>query len=71
MRNLHQNKELIIQLCIYASSIRILAKGYLLILLISPSKLKEILKNVKTSIQKTNPDYDLVIDRLHPYYKCN
>ena len=64
-------KELILQLCIYASSIRILAKGYLPILLITPSKLKEILQDVKTAIQKTNPDYDLVIDRLHPYYKCS
>ena len=36
-------RELITQLCIYVSSIRILAKGYLLISLITPSKLKEIL----------------------------
>ena len=50
------------------TSIRILAKGYLPISLITPSKLREILDDVKTTIRKTNPDYDLVIDRLHPYY---
>ena len=33
-----------------------------------PSKLREILSDVKTAIRKTNPDYDLVIDRLHLYY---
>ena len=52
----------------YATSIRILAKGYLSISLITPSKLREILNDVKTAIRKTNPDYYLVIDRLHLYY---
>ena len=33
-----------------------------------PLKLREILNEVKTAIQDTNPDYDLVIDRLHLYY---
>ena len=33
-----------------------------------PSKLSEILNEVKTAIKKTNPDYDLVKDRLHLYY---
>ena len=61
-------KELITQLHIYTTFIRILAKGYLPISLITPSKLKEILSNVKMSIGRTNPDYDLVIDRLHLYY---
>ena len=51
-------KELIAQLHIYATSIRILAKGYLPISLITPSKLREILGDVKTAIRKTNPDYD-------------
>ena len=51
-------RELITQLCIYATSIRILAKGYLPISLITPSKLREILSDVKTAIRKTNPDYD-------------
>ena len=30
--------------------------------------MREILNEVKTTLQKTNPDYDLVIDRLHLYY---
>ena len=34
----------------------------------TPSKLRDILNEVKTAIQTTNPDYDLVIDRLHLYY---
>ena len=45
-----------------------MAKGYLPISLVTPSKLREILNEVKTAKQKTNPDYDLVIDRLHLYY---
>ena len=61
-------KELINQLHIYATSIKILAKGHLPISLIIPSKLREILNDVKTAIRKTNPDYDLVIDRLSLYY---
>ena len=56
-------KELITQLCIYAASIRMLAKGYLPISLITPSKLREILCDVKTAIRKPNPDYNLVIDK--------
>ena len=61
-------RELITQLQIYASAIRILAKGYLPNTLVTPAKLQEILKNVKTSLKATNPEYDLVIDRLHLYY---
>ena len=60
-------RELITQLQIYASSIRILAEGYLPISLVTLSKLMGILNEVKTAIQKTNPDYDLVIDKLHIY----
>ena len=56
------------QLHIYATAIRILAKGYLPISLITPLKLKEILNKVRTTVRKTNPDYDLVIKRLHLYY---
>ena len=59
---------MITQLCIYTTAIRVLAKGYLPILLITPLKLKEILSEVKVAIRKTNPDYDLVIKRLHLYY---
>ena len=62
------HKELIAQLHIYATSIRILAKEYLPISLITPSKSKEILSEVKVAIRNMNPDYDLVIDRLHLYY---
>ena len=60
-------RELITQLDIYASAIRILTKGYLPISLVTLSKLREILNEVKTAIQKTNQDYDLVMDRLHLY----
>ena len=61
-------RELITQFCIYASAIRILAKGYLPNTLITPVKLKEILNEVRKTLCVTNPDYDLVIDRLHLYY---
>ena len=61
-------KEFLTQLHIHAKAIRILAKGYLPILLMTSIKLKEILGAVKATIQKTNPDYDLVIKRLHLYY---
>ena len=57
-------RELITQLHIYTSAIRILAKGYVPISLVTPSKLRDIL-NVKTAIWTTNPHYDLVINRLH------
>ena len=46
-----------------------MAKGYLPNTLVTPSKLQEILNNVKTALWATNPDYDLVIERLHLY--CN
>ena len=61
-------RELITQVCIYTSTIRILAKGYLSISLVTPSKLRDILNEIKTAICTTKPDYDLVIDRLHLYY---
>ena len=60
--------EFISQLHNYAKGIRILAKGYLPILLITPLKLKEILVLVKETLIKTNPDYDIVIKQLHLYY---
>ena len=53
--------EFISQLHKYAKSIRILAKGYLPISLITPLKLKEILALVKGTLVKTNPDYDIII----------
>ena len=36
--------------------------------MIKPEKLQEILIEVKKTLQITNPDYDLVLDRLHLYY---
>ena len=46
-----------------AKAIRILAKGYLPILLVTPLKPQEILVSVKETLTKTNPDYDTVIKR--------
>ena len=60
--------EFISQLRIYAKAVRILAKVYLPISLIIPLKLQEILDSVKETLIKTNPDYDIVIKRLHLYY---
>ena len=62
-------REFIYQLCIYASAIRILAKGYLPNTLVTPFKLKEILSEVRKTLQVTNLDYDLVID--NSTYLCN
>ena len=60
--------EFISQLCIYAKAIRILVKGYLPISLITLYKLQEIINSVKETLIKSNPDYDIVIKRLHLYY---
>ena len=57
--------DFILQLQIYAKAVRILAKGYLPISLVTPLKLQEILDSVKEALIKTNPDYDIVIKRLH------
>ena len=43
-------KEYIMQLHMHAKAIRILAKGYLPISLITPLKLQEIIDDVKTAI---------------------
>ena len=61
-------RELITQLRSYVSAIRILTKGYLPTTLITPSKLQGILAEVKRSLQHTNSDYTLVLERLHLYY---
>ena len=61
-------RELITQLHTYVSAIRILAKGYLPNTLIKPEKLQEISTEVRKLLHITNPDYDLVLDRLHLYY---
>ena len=59
--------EFISQLHIYVKAVRILAKGYLVIFLITLLKLQEILNLVKDALTKTNPDYDIIIKRLHLY----
>ena len=61
-------RELIAQLCIYVSAIRIPAKGYLPSTLLTPKRLQGILSEVKRSLHITNLDYTLVLDRLHLYY---
>ena len=61
-------RELITQLCTHISAITMLAKGYLPNTLIKPDKLQEILTEVKNSLHTTNPDYTIVLDRLHLYY---
>ena len=61
-------RELITQLHSYVSAIRVLAKGYLPTTLLTPRKLQGILAEVKKSLQHTNPDHTLVLDRLHLYY---
>ena len=60
--------EFITQLQIYAKAVRILAKGYSPISLVTLYKLQEILNTVKETLTKSNPDYDIVIKRLHLYY---
>ena len=52
----------------YANVIRVLLKGYLPIYLLPPMKLQEILDKVKKAIQISNPDYSVVIKRLHLYF---
>ena len=60
--------EFISQLHNYVKAIRILAKDYLLISLVTPLKLKEMLAAVKETLIKSNPHYDIVIKQLHLYY---
>ena len=45
-----------------------MAKGYLPISLVTPLKLQQNISSVKEMLIKTNPDYDIVIKRLHVYY---
>ena len=60
--------EFISQLQIYAKAVRILAKGYLPILLVTPLKLQQIISAGKESLIKINPEYNIVIKRLHLYF---
>ena len=55
-------------MCTYISAIRVLAKGYLPNTLTTLKKLQDILSEIKNSLLITNPDYALVLDRLHLYY---
>ena len=59
--------EFISQVHIYAKAVRILAKDYLPISLITPLKLQGILNLVKETLTKTNPDYNIAIKRLFLY----
>ena len=45
-----------------------MVKGYLAISLVTPLKLQEILDSVKKALIIDNPEYDIVIKRLHIYY---
>ena len=47
------------ELKLYSRAIRVLSIGYLPISLLPPSKLEEILKEVRIAIGKSNKDYDI------------
>ena len=55
------------QLKVYAKVVQILSKGYLPISFLPPSKLSEILGEVKKAPQTTNRDYDLMLKHLYLY----
>ena len=61
-------ERFISQLQMYANVIRVLSKAYLPISLLPPSKLQETLGEGQKAIHITNPDYNIVIKRLHLYY---
>ena len=52
----------------YAKAVSILGKSHLPVSPVTPIKLQEILDSVEETPIKTNPDYDVVIKRLHLYY---
>ena len=56
--------EFISQLQIYAKAVRILAKGYLPIFLVTPLKLQQIISAVKELLIKTNPEYNIAIKKI-------
>ena len=60
--------EFISQLHNSAKVIRILAKCYLPISLVTPLKPQEILTSVKETLTKTIPGYNIVIKRLYLSY---
>ena len=53
-------KKLLHRLEMYANGIRILSKGYLPISLFPPTKLKEILYEIRKAIPITDPDCDIL-----------
>ena len=61
-------KECINQLHMCEKEIRILSKVYLPTSLLPSLKLLKILGEVEKVIQRTNPDYDIVMKRLHLNY---
>ena len=56
------------KLYIHIDAIYILSTGFLLINLIPPSQLIKIIVQVKEAVIATNPEYDVVLKRLHLYY---
>ena len=61
-------EKFINQLKMYTNTIRVLSMGYLPISLLPQLKLKEILNEVKKTIEITNLDYDIIIKGLYLYY---
>ena len=53
------------QLKDYSRAIRVLSKGYLLILLLPPSKLAEILHEVMQALSQNNKNYGLVLKGMY------
>ena len=65
---LRMYERFISELRSYSKAIRILSTGYQPISLITPSKLKAILRQVQAAISKSNQDYEIVLNRLYLYY---
>ena len=61
-------RKFISQLRMYAKVIRIPSKDYIPFSLLLPSKLHNIMGEVKQAFQAMNPDYDIVIKQLYLYY---
>ena len=61
-------KDLMRNLYIYINAIHILSTGYLLFNLKSLSQLNEMTTQVKEEVVTSNPEYDIVLERLYLYY---
>ena len=61
-------EKFISQLLMYANELKSSFERLFANFSFTPMKLQEILKEVKKAIQISNPDYDVVIKRLHLYY---